>query len=123
MVARARQLDLLERCGAQSVGASGRIERKTYHLQRLLRAALRLRTRDPAGLAIIGGEGDVLDQRQLVERPRDLERPPDPLMTDCVPGKPPISLPLKRIEPELGRRLPAIRLTSCFSRSVRTDEP
>ena len=43
--------------------------------------------REPAGLAIIGRERDVLEQRQFSERPRDLERPPDAAVADHVRGQ------------------------------------
>jgi hypothetical protein len=66
--------------------------------------------RDVACLAVIGGKGDVFEQRKLAERPWDLERARDALVADGCAGSPPISLPAKRIEPAVGDRLPAIRL-------------
>ena len=56
--------------------------REANHVERFGRAMLRLAARDFAGLAVIGGECDVLEQRQFAERTRDLEGAPYSLMTD-----------------------------------------
>ena len=45
------------------------------------------RARDAAGLAVIGGERHVLDEGELAERPRDLERSGDALPADRVRGE------------------------------------
>ena len=44
--------------------------------------------RDVACLAVIGGKGDVFEQRKLAERPWDLERARDALVADGVRGQP-----------------------------------
>src|SRR5262249_28473035 len=44
--------------------------------------------RTSRGLAVIGGQCAVFEQRELAERPRDLERARDALVADGVRGQP-----------------------------------
>jgi hypothetical protein len=81
---RARELKLLERGGAEPTGLRCGVGRQPDQVERFLRPTLRFRPRNAAGLAVVGGERDVFEQRQLAEWARDLERARDPLVADGV---------------------------------------
>jgi hypothetical protein len=62
---RARELKLLERGGAEPTGLRCGVGRQPDQVERFLRPTLRFRARNAAGLAVVGGERDVFEQRQL----------------------------------------------------------
>src|ERR1700719_502185 len=75
---RAGKLELLERGGAEAVGANHGITGQADLVERDGGAALRLAARDTATGAVERRERDVVEQRQLAERARDLERARQP---------------------------------------------
>ena len=121
---RAGELELLQRGGAEPVGRRRRVGRQADQAERFVGAALRFTARDAAGCAVIGGERDVLDERQLAERPRNLERAGNSFAgRSCARESEAISAPSKRIDPAVGRSVPAIRLNVvALARAVRADE-
>ena len=85
---RAGKFELLERGGAEPVGPRRGFGRQADQVERFLRAALRFRPADTAGLAVIGGERHILEQRELAEGARNLKGARDPVMADRVRRQP-----------------------------------
>src|SRR5262249_55024601 len=84
---------------------------------------LGLGTSNPAGLAVKGGERDVLEQRQFAERARNLEGAPYPLMADRVRRKPRDLLAVEADRTGAGAKRAGDQIEGrALARSVRTDQ-
>src|SRR5437867_2124728 len=79
---RAGQLELLQPACAEQRGHGVGFGRQSHERQHVTRAGSRARLRGAA--AVVGGDGDVVDDRELAKGPRDLERSRDPAVTDRV---------------------------------------
>ena len=75
---RAGELELFERCRAEPVGGRTGIVRQADEIERAPGPALRLGASDMAAPGEIGGQRDVVAQRQFAERTRDLKGPGEP---------------------------------------------
>ena len=85
---RARELQLLQCRRAQAVDARGRIGRQAHQLERFARLREGLLARGAVLLTVVGGERDVLEERQAPERARDLMRAPDAVARHAIGAVP-----------------------------------
>ena len=86
---RAGQLELLERGGAEPVG--GRVRRRSAGRPGASASSAWRQQAARVGLAVLaepGRQRDVLEQRQVAERARDLIGAADALVADAVGGQP-----------------------------------
>src|SRR5436190_10116655 len=77
------EFELLQAGGAETVDAGMPIGRQAHHVKRLLGSLVGILTAVTA-LAIEAGERDVLEDRQTMERPRNLEGAADAAIDDPV---------------------------------------
>ena len=123
---RARELELLQRRGAEPVTGRPRSAGQSHHRQRRCRAP-----RVPgcgidaaAALAVKGGERHVLEERQPAERARDLEGARDAQAADAMRrGSPPISRAVERGSSRRSAPGPGDQVEDgALARAVRADQ-
>src|SRR5262245_22681949 len=119
-----RQLELLEPARAEQrcrrLGIGGQADQ----LQHLARAGHRRRLAVPRVDAVVRGDGDVFQDRELAERAGDLERPRHAAVADLVGGEPAELGAAEPDRPRGGDEGPGDAVEQRgLARAVRADEP